>query len=552
MLVMHMKFTISACTVQSFPPHSLATNPSILSLFLQCQHQNHLHQIHAHFIKTNNSNNKFYVSKLLSLYTQFDLLHHARLLFNQTRKPNTLLCNMLMKGYEQHGLFDEILHLYLHMLQEDIKPDFFTFPLVLRSCASLSALEFALSTYSRAFKSGIDANIYVQNSAIGAYCRLGCVGLARQVFDEMSEPDVVSWTTLISGYCQVGDVKNAGFLFGLMPEKDVVAWGAMISGYAQNGYHNEALSSFVEMLVKGVEATEFAIVSALSACSNLGVLKLGLSILGYVVRRGLELSVFMGTALIDMFCKCGDTTNALTIFNRMHEKNSASWNAIIGGFAMHGHAEEAIEMFVQMEEKQAVPNAITLSNVLCACTHAGLVEEGRHYFDYMINRYGIEPNVDHYGCMVDLLGRAGCVNEAYELIRYMPMEPNEVVWGALLGACRIHGNLDLGEIALEKLIELDPQNSGNYVLLANMYGELGRWEDADRIRDAMKESGVTKTPGCSSIEVNGLVHEFHAREWCHPDSTEIYEVLAMLTDHLGTSGYKPRMNRDLNSEEDCS
>ncbi|CAN6445084.1 unnamed protein product [Victoria cruziana] len=546
-----MKSAVFASTSQPFPPHSLTTNSSILSLFLQCQHQNHILQIHAHLIKTNNSNNRFYISKLLSLYTQFDLLHHARLLFNQTRKPNTLLCNMLIKGYVQHGLFDEILHLYLHMLQEDIKPDFFTFPLVFRSCASLSALKFALSTHSRAFKSGLDANVYVQNACIDAYCRLGCLCIAGQVFDEMSEPDVVSWTSLISGYCQLGDVDYASLLFGLMPKKDVVAWGAMLSGYAQNGYHDDALSSFVEMLVEGVEASEFAIVSALSACSSLGFLKLGLSIHGYMVRSGLELSVFLGTALIDMFFKCGDTTNAFAIFSRMHKKNSASWNAIIGGLALHGHAEKAIDMFMKMEESRAIPNAITLSNVLCACTHAGLVELGQHYFDYMSNRYGIELNVDHYGCMVDLLGRAGRINEAYELIKYMPMEPNEVVWGALLGACRIHGNLDLGKIALEKLIELDPQNSGSYMLLANMYAALGRWEDADGVRAAMKESGVTKTPGYSSIELNGLVHEFHARERCHRDSIEIYGVLTMLSGHLETLGYKPKMNCDLNSEEDC-
>ena len=371
------------------------------------------------------------------------------------------------------------------------------------------------------------------------YCKCLLIDHARQVFDEMLERDLVSWTSMISGYARSGDIEEAELLFGLMPDRDVVSWGAMMTGFVQNGCHEEALLLFREMQMGGVWPGEVAIVGALSSCASLGLRSLGMWIHGFVVRHDIELTVFMGTALIDLYGKCGDVESAYKVFGLMKERNMASWNSMIGGFAMNGKTKEALRLFSEMEKVGIEINSVTLSGVLSACRHGGLVEEGCYYFQYVPREYEVLLNVDHYGCMVDLLGRAGHVNEAFELINHMPVEPNEVVWGALLGACKIHGNLELGEHVLKKLVELDPQNSGNYVLLSNLYAMLGRWYDVERVRAVMRHIGVEKPRGWSSIEVNSVVHEFYAGDWSHPDISKVYEKLAELHGKMEVLGYNP-------------
>ncbi|KAJ0976538.1 hypothetical protein J5N97_012012 [Dioscorea zingiberensis] len=434
------------------------TKSPTLSLLNRATNPAHLPQVHARLIKTNTSDNNFYLSKLLSLYVHYDLLDAARLLLDAAKKPNTLVWNTLLKAYADHGLFSDALSLFQRMRRSGVPPDCYTFPFLLKAC---EILFIGSSIHALVMKLGLEANLHAQNSLLGLYCRCCCVEDAQKVFDEMAERDVVSYTALVSGYAKVGMLESAMELFELIPERDVVSWGAMISGFAQNGFPEEALFLFQEM------------------------------------QR------FGGVALSEV---------ALS----MNEKSVATWNSMIGVLAVNGSVLKALSVIEEMVDGGIMPNSVTLSNVLSGVQTWGLVEEGRHYFKSWSREYGIVLNLDHYGCMVDLLGRAGCVDEAYRLIQSMPMEPNEVVWGALLGACKIHGNINLAEKALERLVELDPENGGNYTLLSNMYAELGRWEDVERVRAMMRDGTVLKTRGCSSINLNSTIHEFSAGNESHP------------------------------------
>nr|XP_010931004.1 pentatricopeptide repeat-containing protein At2g20540 [Elaeis guineensis] len=500
---------------KSLPPNP-ANSPAI-SLLAKATHPSHLPQIHAHLVKTGAARNNFYVSKLLSLLLRFRCLADARRLLDHADRPNALLWNTLLKAYAHDGLFFEALSLYKQMLRSGVTPDFYTFPFVLKACEVLSI---GCSIHSSIVKLGVETNLHVQNSLIAFYCKCFAIKLAQKMFDDMDERDLVSYTSMISGYAKVEDMERALLLFEAMPERDFVSWGAIISGFIQNGCPEEALFLFREMQLSGAPLSEVAIVSGISSCASLGLRSLGLWLHALMVRHGLEMSVFVGTALVDMYGKCGDLDNARRMFHLMTEKSVASWNALIGGLSANGCVEEALLVFEEMMRMGVKPNSVTLSCILSACRHGGLVKKGQYYFEYLSKEYGILLNLDHYGCMVDLLGRAGLVHEAYELICMMPMEPNEIVWGALLGACKVHKNLELAEQALKRLVELDPRNGGNYVLLSNMYAELGRWEDVERVRVMMRDHGVEKTRGCSSIEVDSVVHEFNSGLQSHPNASK--------------------------------
>lgn len=253
----------------------------------------------------------------------------------------------------------------------------------------------------------------------------------------------------------------------------------------------------------------------------------------------LEENVFVGTSVIDMYCKCGRVGMARKAFNRMKEKNIKSWTAMLAGYGMHGQAREALEVFDEMQNAGVKPNYITFVSVLAACSHAGLVKEGWHWFNAMTAKFNIIPGVEHYGCMVDLLGRAGHLNEAYDLIKGMKVNPDFIVWGALLGACRIHKNVELGEISARMLFELDPKNCGYYVLLSNIYADAGRWDDVDRLRVMMKKRGLVKPPGYSLVELKGQIHVFLVGDKEHPRHEEIYVYLETLSVKMQETGYVP-------------
>ncbi|KAG1326279.1 pentatricopeptide repeat-containing protein [Cocos nucifera] len=324
--------------------------------------------------------------------------------------------------------------------------------------------------HSHVLKTGLSADIYVQNSLLNFYS--SCIDMitCEQLFEEM-------------------------------PVKEVIAWTTMIMGYKNCGRPDEALIAFERMQFAGVRPNRVTMVNALTACASHGALEMGVWIHDYIKRSGWELDVILGTCLVDMYGKCGRVDAGANVFSTMMERNVYTWNSLIRGLALAKSGEEALRWFFRMEHEGVKPDAVTLIGVLCACSHAGLVEMGQRIFSWVVSgRYGFYPGVKHYGCMVDLLGRAGFLNAAVGFIERMPFKPNMVIWGSLLRGCRAHGDLRLSELAVKKLVELEPANVAHYVLLSNLYAETGRWRDAEEVRRLMKEWGLRKDAGWSFTE----------------------------------------------------
>nr|DAD45066.1 TPA_asm: hypothetical protein HUJ06_003296 [Nelumbo nucifera] len=346
-------------------------------------------------------------------------------------------------------------------------------------------------------------NVVTWTVMIDGYVRIGQLETARQLFEEMPQRNCYSWSSIIAGYCKKGNVKEAREIFDRIPVKNLVNWNSLIAGYAQNGYCEEALEALAKMQAEGFKPDEVTVASALSACAQMGSLDYGKEIQNLINCSNIKPNQFVFNALVDMYAKCGDLHNARMIFERMPQRNVVCWNAMISGLAIHGRSEEALDLFGRMEESSQKPNEVTFLSVLFACAHGGFVKKGLEIFSKMKEEYGLVPGIEHYGCLVDLLGRAGRLNEAYGLIKSMPMKPNDVIWGALLGACRIHLDAEMVE-CVEKDIEIsefvkDTGDDARYVLLSNIYAASERWEKAEKIRMAMVEKGVRKMPGYSSI-----------------------------------------------------
>ncbi|XP_022740995.1 pentatricopeptide repeat-containing protein At5g44230 isoform X2 [Durio zibethinus] len=402
---------------------------------------------------------------------------------------------------------------------------------------------------------GFGSDLYVNNSLIEMYVKLGFLECGRKVFDDLPERDLISWTKLIVAYGKIGNMESAGELFGQLPLRDMVAWTAMVTGYAQNAKPREALVFFERMQNEGVETDEVTLVGAISACAQLGAAKYANWIRGIAGNLGFNPShcVVVGSALIDMYSKCGSVEDAYKVFEAMEERNVFSYSSMIAGFAMHGCANAALQLFYEMVKVGIKPNRVTFIAVLTACSHSGMVEQGRQIFASMEEEYGVSPGVDHYACMVDLLGRAGWLGEALNLAETMPVEPDGGVWGALLGACRTYGNPDIAQIAANHLFELEPDTIGNHILLSNIYASAGQWNDVSRVRKLMREKGLRKNPARSWLEAEkGVIHEFFAGDMTHPRSGDMKQVLEDLLNRLKAIGYQPNMNSvayDMNDED---
>ncbi|KAF8412610.1 hypothetical protein HHK36_000579 [Tetracentron sinense] len=515
--------------------------------------------------------------KLIGVCGAHSKLRHAALVFSQLPNPNVFAWNAILKAYAQNNQWAHTLRYFNYQLSSPTAPDpdEYTFTSVLKACAGLVAVPHGLMIHSFIIKGGFESNLFVQNSLADMYFKFGCPVVARQLFDEMPVRDLVSWNTLVSGYCLVGDIDSAKWffdqmveknliswsamvtgyarsgnldaarqLFDDMPERNVVSWNAMIAGYAQNEKYSDAICLFREMQqVSGLGPNDVTLVSVLSACAHLGALDLGKWIDWFINRSGMELNLFLGNALADMYAKCGCIAEGRRVFDLMQERDVISWSIIISGLAMHGHAQEAFGFFYEMLECRVKPNEVTFMGLLSACTHAGMVDKGLKYFNLMSQEYGITPMVEHYGCVVDLLSRAGRLDEAEDLINSMPIKPNVIVWGALLGGCRIYKDIRRGERVVQRILELDSAHSGSYVYLANVYASMGRLDDAANCRLRMRDNGVMKTPGCSWIEVDNTVHEFFMGDRSHPQSEKIYLKIKELGLKMKLAGYKP--NTDL-------
>ncbi|CAM0905338.1 unnamed protein product [Alopecurus aequalis] len=401
-------------------------------------------------------------------------------------------------------------------------PDTHTYPPLLQACARLLSLRYGESLHAEAAKNGLVALVFVKNSLVHLYGACGLFESAHRVFEEIP-----------------------------LPERNLVSWNSVMNGFAANGRPNEVLTIFREMLEVDLEPDGFTMVNVLTACAEIGALALGRRVHVSVVKVGLVGNTHVGNALIDLYAKCGGVEDARKVFEEMGVgRTVVSWTSLIVGLAGNGFGKDALELFGVMEREKLIPTEITMVGVLYACSHCGLVDDGFRYFNRMKEEYGIATRIEHLGCMVDLLGRAGRVEEAYNYISTMPLEPNAVVWRTLLGACAMHKKLELGEAAWARLVELDPGHSGDYVLLSNLYAAVGRWADVHVLRKTMVTHGVRKNPGHSLVELRNSVYEFVMGDRSHPESDQIYQMLAQIAGRLRHQGYVPRTSNVLADIED--
>ncbi|KAJ4967728.1 hypothetical protein NE237_014429 [Protea cynaroides] len=480
-------------------------------------------------------------------------------LFDSVDFPrNSFIYNTMIKAYLTRGNPRTSFLVYSQMVCEDsICPDEFTFTFVFAACSKLSAVSEGKQAHAQMVKCPVRFRTQSWNSLLDYYAKIGEMGsfghrlfdqieepdiiswnclldgfvksaelnAAREVFDLMPQKDTISWTIMLVGYVDAGLLSEASQLFDDMPERNMVSWSAMISGYVKMGRYREGLDLFKKMQVAGIKTDKITMTTLLSACANLGALDQGRWIHAYIDRNKIEIDAHLSTALVDMYAKCGRIDISFKVFRSSQDKKVFLWNAILGGLAMHSRGNEAVVLLSEMLEKGIKPNRITFLCVLAACSHSGLVDDGLRIFHIMMNDHNIRPTIEHYGCMVDLFGRAGLLNDAKQVIETMPIEADGNIWRALLCACRLQGNVSLGEQIGKILIELEPSNDGNYVLLSDIYAIGKRWEDVGKLRREMKVRGIRKMPGCSSIELNGVTHEFVAGDNSHPQSREIYKML---------------------------
>ncbi|KAG9447187.1 hypothetical protein H6P81_013315 [Aristolochia fimbriata] len=507
-------------------------------------------QVHCQILKVGFRSNLLVRNALMHFYVVYGLLSSARRLFDENFESDVVSWTTMIDGYAKKNLPNEALKLFRLMTASEIQPNEVTMVTVLSACSRMGITRLGRSIHKYIETKCGDVSVNVLNALLDMYVKCGSLDVALELFHKMEFKDVFTWTTIINGYAKAGDLTFAWQLFQEMPERNVVSWNALIAGYAQANQPYEAIDLYREMNSEGLQPTEGTLVSVLSACGQLGSIDLGRSIYEYhIERKQIQLSVILGNAFIDMYAKCGDIDAALRLFHEMPKRDLVSWNSTIAACAVHGFCEKALFLFEQMRSEGLVPDDITFVGVLCACSHGGLVDEGRKYFNSMGRVYGLEPKVEHYACMIDLLGRVGLIEESYELIGKMPMEPDAAGWGALLNGCKMHGNVELGKLAGHKLMQLDPQDSGIYVLLANLYAIGNKWDDVKTVRKMMRANRVNKSPGYSSIQVNGKFHEFLVADISHSQSEEIYMILDDLYFQLKLEGYVPNTSQMMASRE---
>ncbi|KAM7252857.1 hypothetical protein ACFE04_025475 [Oxalis oulophora] len=543
---------------------------NIIGVLQNCKTIKQLRQTHLQILIHGLHNSNIVIPKLITVSSQLHSLNYATKIFENSITPNVITHNNMIKCFIGNT-HKAALRVYIQMKALMLIPNTFTFTFIFRCFSLFDALREGMMIHCEMVKMGFGCNVFVQNSLLefyskcGRLCKSGNMELAcsvfermtnrneitwnsmisgylkngrvedaRAIFDQMPEKTVVSWTSLISGYTMIGDLKSAGDIFNQMPVKNVISWNAMISAYIYSRKFDQALSVFNQMLIDGkCRPDQSTLITVVSACSHLGSIEHGKWIDSYIKKNSLDLSVPLSNALIDMFAKCGDVENAKEVFNKMGKKCVISWTTLIWGLAANGHCREALNIFDSMCSEKVKPDDVVFIAVLTACSHGGMVNEGQRVFDQMVRDFDIKPRIEHYGCMVDLLGRAGKLEEAMRFIeKEMHLKPNAVIWATMLGSCKIHGNGELLDMVTKKILDQEPSNSNYLALISNLSASVGQWGNALKFRSEMRQQGIEKVPGCSSIQVGNSVHEFLARDTSHERRKDIYDVLDNLNGHL--------------------
>ncbi|ONI36475.1 hypothetical protein PRUPE_1G586800 [Prunus persica] len=483
-------------------------------------------------------------------YARMKDLENARRYFDEIPEKNVVSWNAMLSAYAQNRFPEEALKLFDDMMNSRDQPNETTWAIVISACSSCGDCSLADSFVQKLNQKRIHLSYFAKTALLDMYAKRGSLQAARQVFDELGvSRNTVTWNAMISAYTRVGDLASARELFDKMLERDVVTWNSMISGYAQNGQSALAIDLFKDMITAADDPKpdEVTMVSVISACGHLGALDIGNWVISIVRKNHIKLSISGYNSLIFLYSKCGSMDDAKRTFQEMTTRDVVSYNTLIAGFAAHGHGMEAVKLLSKMKGEFVEPDRVTYIVILTACSHAGMLEEGWKVFESIK-----APDADHYACVIDLLGRVGKLDEAKKIIDDMPKEPYAGVYGSLLNASRIHKRIDLGEFAASTLFELEPHNSGNYILLSNIYASAGRWDDVVRVRELMRKVGVKKATGWSWVEYKGKLHKFIVGDKSHERSDDVYRVLAELGRKMRNSGYmadKTCVLRDVEEEE---
>ncbi|KAK6151282.1 hypothetical protein DH2020_013917 [Rehmannia glutinosa] len=492
------------------------------ALLNECVNQKSLRggqRVQAHMIKTHYHPPVYLRTRLIVLYLKCEVLSDARMVFDEMRERNVVSWTAMISGYTKSGFYSEALSLFVQMLRSGTPgvtgtyPNEFTFATVLTSCTGAHVFEYGRQIHSLIVKSPFELHIYVGSSLLDLYAKAGNIHQARIIFDGL-------------------------------PERDVVSCTAMISGYAQLGFDNEALELFCTLQREGMASNYVTYASIVTAISGLAAFEYGKQVHGHVLRSELSFFIVLQNSLIDMYSKCGNLTYGRRVFEKMPERTVISWNAMLAGYSKHGIGKTVVDLYNRMREENKIkPDSATLLTVLSGCSHGAMENIGLKIFDEtMAEKNGVDLSVEHYGCVVDLLGRAGQLERALRFIKEMPFEPNAAIWGSLLGACRVHKNVEVGKIAGDRLLEIEPENAGNYVILCNLYASEGKWDEVRKMRELMKEKTVLKEPGKSWIEFGRTVHTFYASDRLHPRKEEIFSKVRELSDRIKAAGYSPDLS----------
>ncbi|KAJ0054473.1 hypothetical protein Pint_00460 [Pistacia integerrima] len=454
-------------------------------------------QLHCFIVKLGFDPNCFVSSALVDLYGKCGSVEDARRLFNKVVCRDLVFWNVMVSCYALNCLAAEAFRVYDLMLLEGQKGDEFTFSSLLNACGTLRSSELGRQIHGLIIKQFFDLDVSVASALVHMYGKCGNIDDARRVFDAMAAKNLVSWNTMIVGYGQYGDGK-------------------------------EAMRLLRDMFQRNFHPDELTLASILSSCGNLSIICETMQVHAYVVKYGFQAFLSVGNALINAYSKCGSIASAFKCFSSVTNPDLVTWTSIIGAHAFHGLSRESIEIFDRMLSRGIRPDQIAFLGVLSACSHGGLVDEGLHYFNLMINDYQIMPDSEHYTCLIDLLARAGLLHEAYNILASMPFEPRSDAFGAFIGACKVHGEVGLARWAAEKLFHLEPYKPVSYTLVSNMYASEGYWSDVVRIRKKMRDNCNYKVPGCSWMEIAGEIHTFVSSDKSHPQAVRIYAMLGTM------------------------
>ncbi|WVZ01455.1 hypothetical protein V8G54_027524 [Vigna mungo] len=494
-----------------------ATFTSVIKSCVNLKELGLLRVLHCKTLKSGFSTHQKVLTTLMVALTKCKEMDDAFSLFSLMDGVQSVVSwTAMISGYLQNGGTDQALNLFSQMRSEGVKPNHFTYSAIL----TVQHVAFISEIHAEVIKTN-----YEKSSSVG--------------------------TALLDAYVKIGIINDAVKVFELIEVKDVIAWSAMLAGYAQAGETEEAAKIFHQLTKEGIKPNEFTFCSIINACTApTASVEQGKQFHAYAIKLRLHNALCVSSSLVTMYAKRGNIDSAHEVFKRQKERDLVSWNSMISGYAQHGQAKKALEVFEEMQKQKLQVDAITFIGVMSACTHAGLVEKGQNYFNAMINDHHVNPTMEHYSCMIDLYSRAGMMEKAMDIINGMPFPPAATVWRIVLAASRVHHNIELGKLAAEKIIALEPEDSAAYVLLSNMYAAAGNWQEKVNVRKLMDKRKVKKEPGYSWIEVKNKTYSFLAGDLSHPLSDHIYSKLSELNTRLRDAGYQPDTNYVFHDIED--